>query len=255
MKKKSMVYFVGAGPGDPDLITVKGRKCIQDADLILYAGSLVPEEVVACARADAKVEDSSSMTLDETHAMILKTVRSGGRVARVHTGDPSLYGAIREQMVLLEKDDISYEVIPGVTAAFSAAAAAGVSFTVPEITQTLIFTRVGGRTKVPEREQLRSLATHRCSLAIYLSADRPEGIVQDLLAGGYAEDTPVVVAYRVGWPDEIILNCKITDLSNKVKDAGIKRQALFLVLPGSGKAAFSKLYDKDFSHGFRGRKE
>jgi precorrin-4/cobalt-precorrin-4 C11-methyltransferase len=255
MKKKSMVYFVGAGPGDPDLITVKGRKCIQDADLVLYAGSLVPKEVLACARKDARVADSSSMTLQETHAMILETARAGGIAARVHTGDPSLYGAVKEQMILLDRDGVSYEVIPGVTAAFAAAAAARVSFTVPEITQTLIFTRIGGRTAVPEQERLQLLAAHGCSLAIYLSADNPSKIVEELLAGGYADHTPVVVAYRVGWPEEMILRCKISDLSRTVKGAGIKRQALFLILPGTEKTGHSsKLYDRDFSHGFRSKK-
>jgi len=135
MKKRgSQVYFIGAGPGDPDLITIKGRKCIQNADLVLYTGSLVPKEVVVCSKEDAKVVDSSSMTLDETHAMILETVRSGDMVARVHTGDPSLYGAVKEQMILLDRDGVSYEVIPGVTVAFAAAAAARVSFTLPEKT-------------------------------------------------------------------------------------------------------------------------
>lgn len=255
MKTKAMVYFVGAGPGDPDLITVKGRKCIQDADLVLYAGSLVPKEVVACAREDAKVVDSSSMTLNETHAMILKTVGSGGMTARVHTGDPSLYGAVKEQMVLLDRDGVSHEVIPGVTAAFAAAAAVRASFTLPEITQTLIFTRIGGRTPVPEQERLSSLAAHGCSLAIYLSTDNPSDVAKELLAGGYADDTPVVVAYRVGWPDEMILHCRISGLSRTVKQAGLKRQALFLVLPGKEKQGpFSKLYDREFPHGFRGRK-
>ena len=135
-KKRCQVYFVGAGPGDPDLITVKGRKCIERADLVLYAGSLVPKELVACAGEDAKVVDSSSMTLKETHAMMIETIRSGGTVARVHTGDPSLYGAVKEQMVLLDRDGVNYEIIPGVTVAFAAAAAARVSFTLPEKVQS-----------------------------------------------------------------------------------------------------------------------
>jgi precorrin-4/cobalt-precorrin-4 C11-methyltransferase len=255
MKKKPMVYFVGAGPGDPDLITVKGQRCIQAADLVLYAGSLVPEEVVACARKDARVADSSSMSLDETHAMILQTVRAGGITARVHTGDPSLYGAVKEQMELLDREGVSYEVIPGVTAAFAAAAAARVSFTVPEITQTLILTRMEGRTPVPERERLQSLAAHRSSLAVYLSAENPSGLVEELTAGGYAGDTPVVVAYRVGWPDEMILRCRISELVRTVKEADIKRQTLFLILPGAEETRhFSKLYDREFSHGFRDTK-
>ncbi|MDY6878933.1 MAG: precorrin-4 C(11)-methyltransferase [Desulfatiglans sp.] len=251
-KKEPQVYFVGAGPGDPDLITIKGRKCIESADLVLYTGSLVPKALVACARKEAKVVDSSSMTLDETHAMMVETIRSGGKVARVHTGDPSLYGAIREQMVLLERDAISYEIIPGVTVAFAAAAAAGVSFTLPEKVQTLIFTRLEGRTPVPDKERLRELARHNASLAIYLSSANPEGVAKELIEGGYPEETPVIVAYRVGWPDERILRASIGDLAKTVKEAGIRQQAVFLILPGQeDDPHFSRLYSPGFSHGCR----
>ena len=249
---KCQVYFVGAGPGDPELITVKGQKCIQKADLVLYAGSLVPKEVVACAKKDAKVVDSSGMTLDETHAMILETIRSGGMAARVHTGDPSLYGAIKEQMVLLDRDGVSHEVIPGVTVAFAAAAAAKISFTLPEQVQTLIFTRMAGRTPVPDRERLRDLSRHNTSLAIYLSAGDPEGVVKELLAGGYPGDTPVVVAHRVGWPDEMIITTRISAIPDVVKGAGVHKQAVFLILPGQNDdPVFSKLYNPEFTHGYR----
>ena len=250
--KKMRVHFIGAGPGDPELMTIKGQRCIKEADLVLYAGSLVPEASVACAKKDAKVVDSSSMTLEETHAMILETVGSGGVVARVHTGDPSLYGAIKEQMILLDRDDIPYEIVPGVTVAFAAAAAAKVSFTLPEKAQTLILTRLAGRTPVPDREQLRDLARHNTSLAIYLSAEKPEDVVEALLAGGYSEDTPVVVAHKVGWPDERIMVTRISALSETVHNAGIKKQAIFLILPGQGDdPVFSRLYSPQFSHGFR----
>jgi len=251
--KRSHIYFIGAGPGDPELITIKGQRYIKEADLVLYAGSLVPKESVACAKENAKVVDSSSMTLEETHAMVLETVRSGGTVARVHTGDPSLYGAIKEQMILLDRDDISYEVIPGVTVAFAAAAAARISFTLPEKAQTLILTRLAGRTTVPDRERLRDLSRHNTSLAVYLSAADPDGVVEELLAGGYSEDTPVVVAYRVGWPDEMIITTYISALSKAVKGADIHNQAVFLVLPGQrDDPVFSRLYSTEFSHGFRG---
>jgi len=247
------VFFVGAGPGDPDLITVRGRRAVREADLVLYAGSLVPREVVACARPEARVEDSSPMTLQETHALMKETVQTGGRVARVHTGDPSLFGAMREQMALLDRDGISYCVIPGVTVAFAAAAAAGVSFTLPEKTQSLILTRLEGRTPVPEAERLRSLARHQASMAVYLSAADPEGVVKELRLGGYPEDTPVVVAHRVGWPDERILFTRLQDLADTVTREGITRQAVFLVLPGQDEeGAFSRLYSPDFHHGFRG---
>ena len=251
-EKGCRVYFIGAGPGDPELITVKGQNRIKEADMILYTGSLVPRESVACARKDAKVVDSSSMTLDETHAMIVETVRSRGTVARVHTGDPSLYGAIKEQMVLLDKDSITYEIIPGVTAAFAASAAAKVSFTLPEKVQTLIITRIEGRTSMPERERLKELAGHRTAMAIYLSASDPEGIVEGLLAGGYDGETPVVVAYRVGWPEERIFAARISTLVETLKEVDIRRQAVFLVLPGQmDDPVFSRLYSPEFSHGFR----
>lgn len=251
-KKGCQVCFVGAGPGDPELITVKGRKCIQRADLVLYAGSLVPKEIVACAGKRARVVDSSSLTLNEIHALIMERVRVGGTVARVHTGDPSLYGAIKEQMILLDQEGIGYEVIPGVTAAFAAAAAAKISFTLPEKVQSLIVTRLAGRTPVPDLEQLRELARHNTSMAIYLSSFDPERIAEELLTGGYSGDTPIVVACKVGWPGELILTTQLSTLAQVVKEAGINRQAVFLVLPGQkDDPVFSRLYSPDFSHGFR----
>lgn len=254
--RKPQVYFVGAGPGDPELLTLKGKGVIEQADLVLYTGSLVPGEVVAFARPGARVMDSSAMTLEETHALIAETVRTGGMAARVHTGDPSLYGAVREQMELLDREGISYEVIPGVTAAFAAAAAAGISFTLPERVQTLVITRLEGRTPVPDRERLRDLARHRASMAVYLSASRPEELVSELLEGGYPEDTPVIIAHRVGWPDQVLLPTTLRDTAATAKKAGISRQAVFLVLPGQGgEGPASRLYSPGFSHGYRGGAE
>jgi precorrin-4/cobalt-precorrin-4 C11-methyltransferase len=252
-KDNIKVYFVGAGPGDPELMTIKGRKCIERADLLLFAGSLVPKEVVnKYAKPGARVVDSASMTLDETHAMIIETIKNNGLVARVHTGDPSLYGAIREQMVLLEREAVPYEVVPGVTAAFAAAAATGISFTLPERCQSLIITRMEGRTKVPEQEKLEDLARHNTSMAIYLSAGNSLALQDKLIDGGLAEETPVIVAYRVGWPDQIILSTRLSNLSASVNEAGITRQAVFLVLPGQdAQAVPSKLYNAAFAHGFR----
>jgi len=247
------VYFIGAGPGDPDLITVKGRRIIRRADLVLYAGSLVPEEIVAQAAAQAEVADSSGMTLEETHSLMLRTVQAGGSVARVHTGDPSLFGAVLEQMRLLDRDGIDYRVVPGVTAAFAAAAEARVSFTVPEATQSLIMTRLAGRTQVPESENLEELARHGSALAVYLSASQATVVQNKLLKGGYPEDTAIVVAHRVGWPGQELLSCRLADLADRVEKAGITRQAVFLVLPGQNQgAAASRLYSPDFGHGFRG---
>ena len=246
------VYFIGAGPGDPDLITIKGRSLIERADLVLYAGSLVPSEMVTCAKKDAIVMDSSGMTLGETHAHIVKTVKdNNGMVARVHTGDPSLYGAIHEQINLLERDGISYEIVPGVSVAFAAAARARLSFTLPESAQSLILTRVSGKTHMPEKEALRLLASHGCSMAIYLSAGNAEKIKEELLSGGYDENTRIFVGYRIGWPDEKTFFSTLSTLTEDVKNANIKRQAVFLVCPHRENIPPSRLYDQQFSHGFR----
>ena len=246
------VYFIGAGPGDPELITVKARRIIEEADLVLYAGSLVPREVVACARSGARVLDSAPMTLNETHALLLETVAAGGVAARVHTGEPSLFGAVREQAALLDRDGVPWEVVPGVTAAFAAAAMAGVSFTVPERVQSLVFTRAPGRIPVPEGESLASFAAHGCSMAVYLSTSLAETVRAELLAGGLPPETPVVVAHRAGWPDGQSLRTTLDDLAGAVAGRGWKGQAVFLVLPGEeGDAPASRLYDPSFSHGRR----
>lgn len=247
------VWFVGAGPGDPELITVKGQRLIAGADLVLYAGSLVPPAIVAQARADAVVVDSAPMNLQETHSLMMETVRRGGMVARVHTGDPSLYGAIREQMRLLEAEGVRCAVVPGVSAGFAAAAAAAASLTVPERSQSLIITRLEGRTPVPDTEKLRDMARHRCAMAIYLSAANAQGIADELRAGGLEEATPVIAAYRVGWPDQRIVRATLGTLCEAVRVHGLTRQTVFLVLPGEdGSERFSKLYDPEFLHGFRG---
>jgi len=253
MKKQNRckVYFIGAGPGDPELITVKGQRLIREADLVLYAGSLVPEAVVACGKEGARIVDSSSMTLDQTHAVIMETVRRGGTAARVHTGDPSLYGAIREQILLLERDGVEYEVVPGVSVAFAAAARAGISFTLPEITQTLIVTRIEGKTPVPEKEHLKKLSAHGCSIAIYLSAWDTRTMVEELISGGYPDDTLVFTGYRIGWPDEDGFFSTLSGLTGEVEKRGIKQHAVFLILPGQERSSFSRLYDPGFSHGFR----
>lgn len=249
--KQAKVYFIGAGPGDPDLVTVKGQRLIKEADLILYTGSLVPKAVVACAKKSARVTDSSTMTLDQTHAFIIECVRAGGTAARVHTGDPSLYGAIREQILLLERDGVDYEVVPGVSVAFAAAARAGISFTLPEITQTLILTRIEGKIPVPEKERLKRLSSHECSIAIYLSAWDTRTMVEELVSGGYPGDTLVFAGYRIGWPDEQRFFTTLSDLAVEVEKRGIKQQAIFLILPGQDRPSFSRLYDPGFSHGFR----
>lgn len=249
------VYFIGAGPGDPELVTVKGQRLIREADLVLYAGSLVPKSIVQCAKDGARVEDSAPLNLEETHAVMMETIRQDGMVARVHTGDPSLYGAIREQMELLDRDSVAYEVIPGVTAGFAAAAASCRSFTVPEVTQTLIFTRLAGKTPVPNDEHLRDLAAHGSAMCIYLSAGDPEGIQSELLAGGLAPSTLVMEAYRVGWPQEKVVATDLGHLADTARENDFTRQTVFLILPGQGTedagTAKSLLYDDNFKHMYR----
>jgi precorrin-4/cobalt-precorrin-4 C11-methyltransferase len=252
MNKTPQVYFIGAGPGDPDLITVRGRDQISRADLVLYAGSLVPAEVVACAKPGAVVADSAGLSLDATHALILETTAKGGMVARVHTGDPSLFGSIREQTALLDQDGVSWAIIPGVTAAFAAAARAGASFTVPESTQSLIITRLHGRTPVPSSERLRDLARHGSSVAVYLSADKTGELAAELRLAGLPADTVIVIGHKVGHPGEEILRTTLHDLEQCVGAAHITRQAVFLVLPGeTAPQSRSRLYDASFGHGFR----
>ncbi|MCG8529543.1 MAG: precorrin-4 C(11)-methyltransferase [Desulfovibrionales bacterium] len=250
--KTAPVWFIGAGPGDPELITRKGARMIAEADLVLYAGSLVPPVIVEEVKASATVMDSAPMNLEETHAAVVETVRNGGTVARVHTGDPTLYGAIREQMRLLDNEGIGYGVVPGVTASFATAAASATSLTVPDASQSVIITRLEGRTPVPATEQLRDLAKHRCAMAIYLSAAQPERLVEELKLGGLEDDVVVVIAYRVGWPDQKIIRTTIAHLCENVATHELTRQTMFLVLPGEdGQEHFSKLYDAGFLHGFR----
>jgi precorrin-4/cobalt-precorrin-4 C11-methyltransferase len=251
------VRFIGAGPGDPELITVKGMRFLQEADRVVYAGSLVPETLLHYCRKDVKAYDSASLTLTQTHALLKEGYEAGERVVRLHTGDPSLYGAIHEQMTLLDRDGIAHEVVPGVSAAFAAAAAMNQELTIPEISQTVILTRLSGRTRVPGKEKLATLASHRATMAIYLSVQRIEEVVAELKEH-YPADTPAIAAYRVGWPDQKLICGSLQDISEKVRGAQIERQAIILVgevfrkncLDGK-KAKRSKLYDEAFSHQFR----
>ena len=249
------VIFVGAGPGDPELITVKGKKALEDADVILYAGSLVPSAVLRWADPDVITIDSAPLALDEIIARMCAAHQEGKRVVRLHSGDPSLYGAIQEQIAELEKRSVPYKIIPGVTAAFAAAAAMGQEYTLPEIAQTVILTRMSGRTKVPEAESLESLAAHKTSMVIYLSISMIDE-VSKLLAKSYGENAPAVVAYRVSQPDQRIIHTNIKNLPEVVQMEGITRQALIIVgraleVRETGLKERSKLYDKGFSHSFR----
>ena len=250
---RGMVWFIGAGPGDPELITVKGRRLIREADLVLYAGSLVPVEVVSCTKAGARVVNSASLTLEETYALMRDATLSGGMVARVHTGDPMLYGATREQMALLEQDGIDFAVVPGVSAAFAAASAAKVSLTVPELVQSFVVTRLDGRTPVPEGQSVSEYVRHGASLAVYLSARSPGLLAEELRRGGADEDMPVLLAYRVGWPDEKLAWTTLAGLETTAREQGLLRQTVFLILPGERQrhGPASRLYAKDFKHGYR----
>ncbi len=245
------VHFVGAGPGDPELLTVKAARLIGSADLLLYPGSLTPQAVVNLAKSGAKVLDTAGLTLEETHAAIMEAVDQGLRVVRLQAGDPCLYGTVREQALLLEAKGIAYAIVPGITAASAAAAAFKLPATVPEATQTLILTRLAGRTPVPEAEALRSLAAHHCALAVYLSAANPEAVQEQLLLGGYGEDTLLAVAHRVGWPEEELHLSTVGAFPELVRSRGLTSQTLFLVLPGQDAATRSKLYDPAFGHAFR----
>ncbi len=249
------ILFVGAGPGDPELITVKGQRALTKADLIIYAGSLVPEAVLQWARPHAQTINSASMHLAEIVDDMVRAQSAGKRVVRLHTGDPSLYGAICEQMVELDKRAVPYRIIPGVTAAFAAAAALGIEYTLPELSQTLILTRMAGRTPVPDNERLASLAQHQTSMAIYLSI----GIVDEvarILSDAYGKDSTCAVVYRASQPDEKIITCTLSELGERVRAEQITRQALIVVgkvldARRAGLTRPSKLYDKEFAHGFR----
>jgi len=251
------VLFVGAGPGDPELITVKGQKALQQADLVIYAGSLVNPELLTQLKPGATAIDSAPLTLEQVMAEMLAAVGAGQQVVRLHTGDPALYGAIQEQMECLDQAGIGYAVIPGVTAVFAGAAALRQQLTLPEVSQTLILSRIEGRTPVPANEQLRKVAAVGGTLCLYLSVDRITQVVEDLLAGGvFTVATPAAVIYRASWPDERVVEGTLADIAGKVAEAGISRQALILVgevlaARSSGVPSRSKLYDPAFAHGYR----
>lgn len=246
------VYFIGAGPGHPDLITVRGRALIERCQVCLFAGSLVPRAVVAYAPAGALVRNSASMDLDAIVALLADAACKGLDVARVHSGDPSLYGAIDEQMHRLDALGIAYEVVPGVSSLQAAAAALKRELTPARKNQTLILTRAAGRTGLPAHEDLAALARHRTGMSLFLSAAQVPEVVAALLPH-YGPDAPVVIAYRVSWPDEKLIRCTIADLAERMQEAAITRTALILVGPmldDSGREE-SCLYDKSFSHLFR----
>ncbi len=251
------VLFVGAGPGDPELITVKGLKALRLAEVVVYAGSLVNPALLEECRPGAEIHDSASLPLEEIIEILAEAVAAGKRVVRLHTGDPSVYGAIQEQIAALAERGIASEVIPGVTAAFAAAAGLKQELTLPGLSQTVVLTRLEGRTPVPEREQLHRIAALGCTVCLYLSVGMIDRVVKELLDGGaYTRRTPVAVVSRAGWEDEMVVEGTLQDISAKVTASGITRQALILVgevlsARCGGMPEKSKLYDKNFTHGFR----
>ena len=255
-KPVTKIHFVGAGPGDAELITVKGARLLQEADVVVYAGSLVDFKLVRHYAPNARIFDSAEMNLEETTQVMTEAALAGERVVRLHTGDPSIYGAVQEQMAELDRLGLEYEVVPGVTSAFAAAAALKQELTLPEVSQTVIITRLAGRTPVPEREQLSEIAKIGSTLVIYLSVSMVEKVVEELLRGAYTPETPAAVVARATWPDEVVLEGTLADISAKVKETGIAKQALILVgdvlaARRDGLRAKSLLYDKTFTHGRR----
>ncbi len=247
-----MVHFVGAGPGAPDLITLRGAALLADADVVVYAGSLVNPALLERCKPDCVLHNSAEMTLPEVIAVLESAEAAGLESVRLHTGDPSLYGAIREQMDALAARGIAYDVTPGVSSLFGAAAALGAEFTLPGVSQSLIVTRMAGRTDVPERETLRSFARHGASMALFLSAGMLERVRDELLAGGFALQTPAAIVYKATWPDETVLRCTVGSLAETGALAGIRKTALVLV--GDFLDApyeKSKLYDPAFTTEFR----
>ncbi len=248
-----MVYFVGAGSGAVDLITVRGKNLLEKADIVIYAGSLVNPELLQYARKECERYNSAEMTLDEVLEVMKKGNREGKCIVRLHTGEPSIYGAVREQMDALEELGIAYESCPGVSACFGAAASLGLEYTLPGISQSLIITRMAGKTAVPEKESIESFAAHGASMAIYLSTGMLEELSRRLIAGGYREDTPAAIVYKATWPDEVKIVCTVGELAGEAAKNNIKRMAVVLVGEAIAHVDYekSRLYAADFSTGFR----
>ena len=223
------VYFIGAGPGDPELITLRGKRLIESADLVLYADSLVSPDVCRFARPGAEVVGTADQTLEAIVERMVAACRAGQTVARVQSGDPSLYGALHEQLAALERAGIEYQIVPGVSSAFAAAAVLGAELTVPEVAQTVIFTRLPSRTKGVPNERLRALAAHGATMAIFQSITAVERVVEEILAGGNAPETPAAIVCRASWPDQLVLRGRLAEIAGLARRAGLKRQALILV--------------------------
>ena len=252
-----MVYFVGAGCGAADLITVRGMRLLSQAEVIVYAGSLVNPELLAYAKEGCEIYNSAKLTLEEVIAVMKRAQDGGKMLVRLHTGDASVYGAVREQMDELDRLGIPYESCPGVSACFGAAASLNLEYTLPGVSQSLIITRMEGKTKVPEKEQIESLAAHQASMAIYLSAGMLEELSKRLTAGGYRKDTPAAIVYKATWSEEEAYVCTVKTLHETAREHGITKTALVLVgdVVTHRHYSRSRLYAPDFSTEFRKRKD
>lgn len=248
----SNVFFVGCGPGDPELITVKAKKLIQKADVVVYSGSLIPPSILKLCK-KGKLYDAAGLVREEIFEILYKNAKKDNLVVRLHDGDPSIYGAIKEQIDNLQEKGISSTVVPGVTAFLASAAALETQLTLPGVTQTIIVTRAESRTKVPKREKISELAKHKATLIFYLSVHLLSDIVKESLAGGYKKSTPVAVVYRASWKDQKIVKGTLGDIEKKIRDEKITRTAIVIIseVIDSKSYEYSKLYDKKFSHGYR----
>ena len=247
-----MITFVGAGPGAEDLITVRGQKLIQEADIVIYAGSLVNPGLLSECREDCQIYNSAKMTLEEVMEVMLDGQEKGRKIVRLHTGDPCLYGPIREQMDELEKRGIPYEVCPGVSSFCGAAAALNAEYTLPGVSQSVVITRMAGRTPVPDRESIASFAAHQATMVIFLSTGMLRELSAELIRGGYAPETPAAVVYKATWPEEKVLRCTVETLAQTAEAEGVRKTALIVV--GNvleGEYERSKLYDPSFTTEYR----
>ncbi|AKG24844.1 precorrin-4 C(11)-methyltransferase [Calothrix sp. 336/3] len=248
---KPAVYIVGAGPGDPDLLTIKAQKLLASADVVLFADSLVPEKILQFCREDAEILKTADKTLEEILPVMVERVRSRKSVVRLHSGDPSLYSAIHEQMGLLTAANVPFEIIPGISAFQAAAAKLQVELTIPDLVQTIILTRISGRTSVPEREELASLAAHKATLCLYLSARHIEKAQQQLQLH-YPEDTPVAICYRIGWNDEKIYLVSLGEMASCSHRENLMRTTLYIISPAlNAREARSRLYHPEYNRLFR----
>ncbi len=251
-----MVHFVGAGSGAVDLITVRGARLLAQADVVVWAGSLVNPELLSYCKTFCEIHDSSKLTLEEVLEIIKKAEAAGKTTVRLHTGDSSIYGAVREQFDALDELGIAYDVCPGVSSFCGAAASLKAEYTLPAVSQTVIITRAAGKTPVPERESIASLASHRATMVLFLSTSLTEKLQRELIEGGYDEATPVAIVYKATWADERILRCTVGTLHETVKNSGITKTALIIVGDCMGEEYMrSLLYDPNFSTEFRDKKQ